>query len=159
MKAAKIGPRNSCKAIIINGNNELLTVQKRDQDEIYFVLPGGGQRHGETFIETIKRECREEIGGEPKVHEEILFIREYIGKHHMFPHKHTHVHQIEYMFLCEIGTAELGKGTEWDKGQGGIVWIKIDELHTCNFYPKKLIPEIEKYSKGEHSKIYLGDIN
>jgi len=159
MDQVKIGPRNSCKVIIINAKQELLTIKKLDQNDTYYVLPGGGQHHGETFIETIKRECREEIGIEPIVDEEILFIREYIGKNHEFPSNHKHVHQIEYMFTGKIDNAIEGVGTEKDEGQIGIEWIKVEELEKKNFYPKKLISELKKYVKGSNDRVYLGDIN
>jgi ADP-ribose pyrophosphatase YjhB (NUDIX family) len=159
MDLVKIGPRNSCKVIIINANQELLTIKKLDQNDTYYVLPGGGQHHGETFVETIKRECREEIGVEPLVEEEILFIREYIGKNHEFPSNHKHVHQIEYMFKGKIDKEILGVGTEEDEGQIGTEWIRIEELEKKNFYPKKLVSELKKYVKGSNDRVYLGDIN
>ncbi len=159
MNQEKIGPRNSCKAIIINSKKELLTIKKLDKNVTYFVLPGGGQHHGETFIETVKRECREEIGVVASVQEEILFIREYIGQNHEFPANHKHVHQIEYMFKAEINENEITGGTEEDDGQIGIEWIKIEDLERMNFYPKKLIPELKKYVNGCKDRVYLGDIN
>lgn len=92
-----INLRNSVKAIIINENKILFIKQKsRDSGVIFYILPGGGQDGGETFIDTIKRECKEEIGAKVTV-EEIALIREYIGKNHEFSHKHANTHQIEYM--------------------------------------------------------------
>ena len=38
--------RNSCKAVIIE-DNQILTIKKIDGDEVYHVLPGGGQEFGE----------------------------------------------------------------------------------------------------------------
>lgn len=67
--------RNSCKAVIIE-DNEILTIKKIDGDEVYHVLPGGGQEFGEQFIETVSRECFEEIGVRPKKVGDIIFIRE-----------------------------------------------------------------------------------
>ena len=53
--------RNSAKAVIIR-DNKLLVLIKRDQDGPYAVLPGGGQRWGETLPDALMRECQEEIG-------------------------------------------------------------------------------------------------
>lgn len=159
MEQHSVGPRNSCKVIVINDRNELLTIKKKDEKEIYHVLPGGGQHHGETFIETVRRECKEELGIEPKIEEEIVFIREYIGKNHEFPSHHEHVHQIEFMFRGELGEGSLGHGVEEDAGQIGIEWIKIEELERKNFYPKELIPALAQYAMGRKCKIYMGDIN
>ncbi|MCK5199463.1 MAG: NUDIX domain-containing protein [Spirochaetales bacterium] len=53
--------RNSVKAIIIE-DGKLLVIRKSDSDGYYYILPGGGQEKDETFIETVKRECMEELG-------------------------------------------------------------------------------------------------
>lgn len=52
--------RNSAKAIIIQ-DDELLALKMEDKDGYYFILPGGGQEHGENLHETLKRECKEEM--------------------------------------------------------------------------------------------------
>lgn len=58
--------RNSVKAIIIVDGKLLLT--KNQDDEGYFYLcPGGGQEHGETFHKTLQRECLEEIGSSVQI--------------------------------------------------------------------------------------------
>jgi 8-oxo-dGTP diphosphatase len=150
--------RNSCKAVIIE-DNQILTIKKIDGDEVYHVLPGGGQEFGEQFIETVSRECFEEIGVRPKKVGDILFIREYIGKNHDFPKNHKDVHQVEYMFLCEINKQDIKKGIGEDMGQIGIEWIPITQLLELNFYPKKLVNELIKYVHNENTRIYLGDIN
>jgi len=150
--------RNSCKAIIIN-DGKLLTVKKIDGELVYYVLPGGGQIYGETFVETVSRECFEELGIKPKIIGDILFIREYIGKNHDFPMNHKDVHQIEYMFVCEIDKEKITKGNDEDIGQIGREWIPLNKLLISNFYPKKLINELILYSKNINTKVYLGDIN
>jgi len=53
--------RNSVKAIILDGEKILLT-KNQDDEGYFFLCPGGGQEHGETFHTTLKRECIEEIG-------------------------------------------------------------------------------------------------
>jgi 8-oxo-dGTP diphosphatase len=70
--------RNSAKAIIISSNKVLLT-KNQDDDGIFYLLPGGGQEHGETIHKALIRECVEEIGEQVEIGE-LLHIREYIGK-------------------------------------------------------------------------------
>lgn len=70
--------RNSAKAIIISGEKVLLT-KNQDNDGYFYLFPGGGQEHGETIHQTLKRECIEEIGQQAEIGE-LLHIREYIGK-------------------------------------------------------------------------------
>lgn len=74
--------RNSVKAIIIK-DNKILTMKGKDDDGFYYLLPGGGQNHGETMVEALKRECLEEIGCNVEVLH-LQIIREYIGKNHEF---------------------------------------------------------------------------
>ena len=54
-------PRISVKALIIEAGRILLPMH-RDDDGIYFILPGGGQEWGETAVAALERECREELG-------------------------------------------------------------------------------------------------
>jgi len=53
------GIRNSAKAIIIRDNN-LLVIKNRSEGSDWYILPGGGQNHGESLVAALKRECLEE---------------------------------------------------------------------------------------------------
>ncbi|UUI01771.1 NUDIX domain-containing protein [Oceanobacillus jeddahense] len=90
--------RNSAKAIIIQ-DHQLLAIKKRDKDGYYFILPGGGQEHGENLHQTLQRECIEEINTTVEI-ANLLFNREYIGKNHEHFEFDGNIHQLEYMFLC-----------------------------------------------------------
>jgi 8-oxo-dGTP diphosphatase len=72
--------RNFVKALIVQ-EGKLLVTKNNDEEGEFYLCPGGGQEHGETFHETLQRECMEEIGQEVEIGE-LLFIREYIGKSH-----------------------------------------------------------------------------
>ncbi|MEA1975825.1 MAG: NUDIX domain-containing protein, partial [Bacillota bacterium] len=92
--------RNSIKAIIINNNKILLTHNEYGGEQFY-LLPGGGQNHGETIIDALKRECLEEVNSSVDVLR-LRFIREYIGKNHQFASEDSDVHQVELMFECRL---------------------------------------------------------
>lgn len=78
-----MGPvRNSAKALIIR-ENQLLCTKNKDQWGVFYLLPGGGQEPGENLPDTLRRECREEIGAGIVIGE-LRYIREYIGKNHEF---------------------------------------------------------------------------
>lgn len=48
--------RNSAKAVILKDSKILLT-RNIDNEGVFYLFPGGGQDHGETLTEAVKREC------------------------------------------------------------------------------------------------------
>ena len=151
--------RNSVKAII-KENNKMLFVKQmaKDSGEVFYILPGGGQDGGETFIDTIKRECFEELGIDIDVGD-IELIREYIGKNHEFSHKHANVHQIEYMFSCFLKTpVDMSKATHTDLEQTGYKWIDFADFKNENIYPK-ILRTVYNNDGERMTNIYIGDIN
>ncbi|MGE7110064.1 NUDIX domain-containing protein [Lysinibacillus sp. NPDC047702] len=148
--------RNSMKAIIIE-NGKILLTKNQDTDGIFYLCPGGGQEHGETFHTALKRECIEEIGFSVTIGE-LLFIREYIGKNHEHAVFDSHVHQIEFYFLCHLKNLTQSP-TNPDCHQIGIEWIPIERLLEYRIYPKEFVPYLQQFAGGKKSPIYLGDIN
>lgn len=150
-------PRTSAKAIIIE-NGKLFVIKKKDGDDIYYVLPGGGQRRGENLIQTLKRECLEEAGAEVEVGD-LVCIREYIGKNHEFADVHPQVHQNDLMFSCKIlNDYTTVEPTEMDTDQIGLEWLPMESLENYELYPKILRTYLKQHKPCEN-KIYLGDIN
>ena len=151
--------RNSAKAVIVR-ENKLLVIKKEDKDGFYYILPGGGQEHGENLHQALKRECIEEIGEDVEIGD-MIFLREYIGKNHEhseFDHK---VHQTEYMFLCRLKNNDnvVGNGTIPDDGQIGVEWLPLSNLLEHRLYPQKLRTHFINYFNGDKHTTYLGDIN
>ncbi|WP_034759531.1 NUDIX domain-containing protein [Rossellomorea vietnamensis] len=147
--------RNSAKAIIIKDNKLLLTKNK-DEDSIFYLFPGGGQEHGETLHETLKRECLEEIGCEVSVGE-LIHVREYIGKNHEHAAFDSALHQMEFYFTCTLIHEWNNDQTPSnpDSHQVGVEWIDLSKLKEYRYYPR----EIESYLVNKSPRVYLGDIN
>ncbi|WP_374056885.1 NUDIX domain-containing protein [Rossellomorea sp. FM04394] len=148
--------RNSAKAIIMKGDKILLTKNK-DENEFFYLFPGGGQEKGETLHEALKRECIEEIGSDVEIGE-LLHIREYIGKNHEYASFDYDIHQMEFYFKCTLIDAEDKDSipTNPDSHQVGVEWIDINELVQYRFYPKRIIDYI---INNQITLVYLGDIN
>ena len=148
--------RNSAKAVIIKDGSVLLTKNQHEQ-EIFYLFPGGGQEHGETLEEAVKRECIEEIGQEVVVGE-LLHIREYIGKNHEHAFFDHRVHQVEFFFACDLASPwnDQDQPARPDDYQVGVEWISLSKLEQIPFYPKKLGTILSNTKKGP---FYLGDIN
>lgn len=144
------------KAIIIE-NNKILTIQAQDLDGYYYLLPGGGQRPGETMIEALNRECMEEINSRVLVGD-IKLIREYIGLNHEFRDTDGDAHQIEYMFECQLeDMTDLKMGISPDQGQMDIAWLDLDNIEQYRLYPQSLRSVLADLDNSP--KIYWGDVN
>ncbi|MCR8644446.1 NUDIX domain-containing protein [Paenibacillus sp. N1-5-1-14] len=147
--------RNSAKAVIIENDRILLTVNK-DQEGIFYLFPGGGQDKGEALRDTVIRECLEEIGYRV-IPRDIANIREYIGKNHQHAEFDYDVHQVEYYITCEIDyEVRQIEATNADDMQIGIEWVELSRLDDIRLYPSKMSGQLQ----GRESKVcYLGDVN
>jgi 8-oxo-dGTP diphosphatase len=151
--------RNSAKALIVR-DGYLLTIKHEDREGTYYTLAGGGQEHGGTFHETVKREVIEEAGAEIDPGD-LVFIREYIGKHHEYAAVDFHIHQIEYMFLCtHLSDPDLSRATNLDDAQVSIEWLPLSNLGEYRLYPLEMRPALQQYFlENKKEKTYLGNIN
>jgi 8-oxo-dGTP pyrophosphatase MutT (NUDIX family) len=149
--------RNTAKAIIIQDKKILFVKYISKRTGItYYVLPGGGQEGGETFVDTLKRECLEELGAEIEV-ERFALITEYIGKNHKFADIHSELQRIECMFFCSLKSSiNLSEGTNTDPDQVGFEWIGFDEMKDKTVYPEVLKRVFDKQGNIT-TPLYLGD--
>jgi len=148
--------RNSAKAIIIRDGCVLL-VRVNDEGGEWYVLPGGGQRHGESLHETVRRECLEEIGVEVEVGE-LRLVREYIPKNHGTGESDGGIHRVEFMFECQIAPdAVPSYGAKPDAHQTGILWVPLVNIAAYTLYPTGLAHLVcEKISKLRC--VYMSDV-
>lgn len=159
MKPFSQGPRPvrvSVKAVIIR-RGQVLLVRNRDAMGDWYMLPGGGQSHGETIEQALQRECLEEVGT-GVVMGRLLFVRDYIAAHHEFAETDGDAHQIELMFRCSIppgSTPKLGESP--DPYQDGIAWIPLAELAGHRLYPSPLRTMLS--APLPRGAVYLGDVN
>jgi len=150
--------RNSCKAVVFDGDNVLLT-RNRDRMGEFHLLPGGGQRMGETLHEAVRRETAEETGWlvDPG---RLLLVRDYIGAHHEFAGEDGDVHQVELMFAA--GLLERVEGWEpvRDAWQTGVEWLPLARLEEVRIYPSVLCELLPLLASGDYEgPVYLGDVN
>lgn len=151
--------RNSAKAVILKGSKLLLT-RNIDDEGNFYLFPGGGQYYGETLTDAVKRECMEEVGAHVEV-QDLLHIREYIGKNHEHSNFDSGIHQVEYYFFCKLLTEEeeFEIPLNPDSHQTGIEWVDVNDLLGLRLYPKAIIPAMADRIEERKGKIYLGDVN
>ncbi|WP_349652058.1 NUDIX domain-containing protein [Lactococcus lactis] len=144
--------RNSVRAIIID-KGEIILTKNKEAYGINYYLPGGGQNFKEELTETVKRECKEEIGL-VVVPEKCVFVREYIGEKHKFKETDSDIHQVEFYFICSI--LERSEPTKIDERQISWLSVPLEKFYKYkqNFYPQSLIPYI--MAENFSNLIFLG---
>ncbi len=150
----RVRHRISVKALIIDAGRILLPLH-RDEEGLYYILPGGGQEPGETLAQALVRECREELGVDVTVGE-LLGARDYIAAHHELAATDD-AHQVELMFRCTFAGGTPGSGTALDERQIGTEWVELAALDRVRFYPRRLADVL--VARGDVPFGYLGDVN
>jgi 8-oxo-dGTP diphosphatase len=146
--------RVSAKAVVIK-DGAILLIKKTGSGGDYFLLPGGGQNHGEPLNETVIREVKEETGFLVTVGD-LFFVRDYIGANHEFAAHESHFHQVELYFNATLADSGHSEATLLDNDQTGIEWLPLELVTKSQIYPLS-VREILRDQKSE--KFYLGDIN
>jgi 8-oxo-dGTP diphosphatase len=112
--------RKAARAVVFNEKNEIAFqfVSKHN----YYKLPGGGVEQGETILEALKREIREEVGCEDiEVVNEIGIIIEYRNKFSVL--------QISYCYLAKTFGKIHRPNYDKQEIEEGLesLWVPIDK--------------------------------
>jgi 8-oxo-dGTP diphosphatase len=147
--------RTAAKALIVR-NGRLLLLHCRDGSGDWYALPGGGQDEGEPLDETLRRECREEIGAEIEVLG-LRFVRDHIVANHSFTYLQEAAHQVEHLFECRVPEGyRAANGPGADNAQVGVVWLDAAQLASVRVYPGKLREWLDPARRGS-LPTYWGD--
>jgi ADP-ribose pyrophosphatase YjhB (NUDIX family) len=147
--------RNAVRAVIVR--NETVLMQKKWAEEkgVWYTLPGGGQEVQETLIETLQRECEEEIGTRVEV-AGLLTVADFFKQRKTEPP--TVRHLIEFLFACSVSEDyQPRSGPHPDKHQIEVVWLPFARFSHVSLFPSSLENDLLPLIKGERSG-YLGVI-
>lgn len=112
-------------AVLLVQDGKILLVQHEKNNNLYWLLPGGGVEFGETLEQAATRELKEETNLDI-VLGDLVFISESIP-----PDRHRHV--INYYFEGRIRGGELIPTS--DRVLRTAQWHEIDDLPYLTLYP------------------------
>jgi 8-oxo-dGTP diphosphatase len=145
--------RIRASALIVDGGSVLLVEYKNENDDgVHYNLPGGGLEPGETLVEAVKRETKEEACIDVEVGS-VAFVYEYEPLRN--DNIYGDVHSIGITFECKLlegNEPRLPKTP--DPNQIGIKWIPVSELGAIQLYPK-IAKDIQNYCNGRPYRSYV----
>lgn len=134
-------------AAIILENENLLLIAHKKQNDIYWLLPGGGVNFGESLDSALKRELMEELGVSINVGE-IALISDSID-----PAGNRHI--LNIIFKCSLrdGKYSLGK----DKRLHNFQFFGHEEVQQLQIFPP-INKELNNIINNKpNTNIYLGE--
>lgn len=138
--------RRIAARVLILEKEKILFSKCKDENGIFYTLPGGGIEKTELAKETAFRECFEETGYSIIVGELVL-TREFIKKIPSVPAFKDGLHQIELIFKCKIDNSiAKQEATNQDVYQISLEWIELSDLKTHRIYPMN---DLDEYLKDD----------
>ena len=69
---------------------------------------------------------------------DLLLVRDYISDHHAFAAEDARIydgglHQVEFMFRCQIAEGDVHVGKTPDDWQTGVEWVPVSDWMPCPF--------------------------
>lgn len=140
-------------ALIIEKGSILLVEFENDNlDGVHYNLPAGGLEPGETLIEAVKREAKEEACVEIEVGP-IAFVYEYQPTKSNYIYGDTH--SVGVTFSCKLKAGSNPRLPDSpDSKQIGVKWVPISELHSIQLYPE-INQDILDYYNGNKYRNYV----
>ncbi|MBQ3414877.1 MAG: NUDIX domain-containing protein [Clostridia bacterium] len=128
--------------LVIYKNNKVL-LQKREDNGMW-ALHGGGMEIGETYLDTLKREMKEELNIEP-INPKLLGI--FSGKklYHKYEKSQDEVFVLSHAFICNDYKGEINFS---DGEVTNLKWFDIDNLPDNIFHLNKpVLNSLKQYLK------------
>jgi len=145
-------PRIRVSALLRREGRLLLCRHEKPDRGPYWLLPGGGVEPGETLVQALHREIREELGiDEPPLLEGPIAVAESISPPDVPPR-----HVVHIVFAAYLGERSLEAVQSSDAAVRGHRLFDAEELVDISLHPP-IQRFIERWQPGDPS-VYLGSI-
>ena len=141
-------PNFRVSVIIVNEKKEILLVQHRKSNRLYWVLPGGRIEYGESFQDCAVRELKEETNLDIEFGK-VVFLSEAIA-----PDRSRHI--INIYATGKVLGGEMKVGDE--PMLADVAYKPISELEKITLYPPVADKILEAYNEGFTTLKYLGNL-
>ncbi|MDQ0169436.1 ADP-ribose pyrophosphatase YjhB (NUDIX family) [Paenibacillus tundrae] len=139
--------RNSAKALIIQ-DGRMLALKHKDDQDVYYTLPGGTQNAGEALTDAVKREVAEEIGVDVEPLS-LEFVNEGVYGEAL--------HRVDFFFLCKYRGMLNHANLHNEPAHEAYEWLEIQDIMEQPLNPSKLRKQIQRLVAGEKTVMYLGN--
>ncbi|MGE5579715.1 MAG: NUDIX domain-containing protein [Bacillota bacterium] len=149
--------RSAAKAIVIRNGNVLLNRCVGFRGDVYYDLPGGGQKEFETLEETLVRECLEETGYRVRPVRFAALVEEIYDDEELRRRYADYAHRILHIFIAELVDDAVHEATEMDFQQEECQWISVDDIPSMNVRPNPLSRRFREIVASA-TPVYLGTV-
>jgi len=139
-------PRVRAAGVLIKDGEVLLISHKKNED-VYWLLPGGGVNFGESLHEALRREFLEELNIDVEV-KELALVCDSID-----PHGERHI--INVCFHCNYVSGEFMLGD--DERLNGFDFFSNTDLDALKIYPP-IRNDLAAIIDNKSNEIYIGKI-
>ena len=139
---------------ILGWNGRVLLCRQEKPNKEYWLLPGGGVDVGESLIEALRRELREELGIEADVQfEGPVAIVDSIAPKTLVP---TRKHVVHIIFFADLSHRSLGDVETRDAAVKGARLFSNEELAEVVLHPP-IKRFLTRWQPGDPA-VYLGTL-
>jgi ADP-ribose pyrophosphatase YjhB (NUDIX family) len=134
-------------------NDGVLLCRHEKPGKEYWLLPGGGVHSGESLVDALRRELREELGldGELSLEGPVAIV-DSIAPAHSFAAKHV----VHIIFAADLGGRSLEDVTSEDAAVRGHRLFTLDELDDVVLHPP-IQRFVQRWRSGDPG-VYLGSL-